>query len=693
MKRLLVSLLIVLGFVSETAIAGWTVQNFDKANHVRPENALSKSAQIGMFDGDINTPGNTSNWYTHGLTFTTPKDITEVRVYPVGGTGVGYTRPNVADIRVKYWGADNVVSLSSTGYSFMDGDGLTSDCIQMVFTPADGFVAKRVSFIDVHFAGVGGDMKIGEIEFLGLDSFVPEIHASYLIGQGRLNTSVTVKAQAYPVQTYFCYGETDGGEVLNAWDHVVEAGSATALDTPFEEHRTVDFKYCRYYFCDPSFEVASEGVAWSETFVLNEEPSADLALITHGATALGYQVTPTFCGGTNDNVKISAAITPHGQTMSELSEVKSGVVVGEAVSVVFDGLQPMAEYDYQIRIENGDGDFTDLTGSTTTRNTTEWVKGTYSTSDWTLPANWISPCGGDFDVQHGHRDLFNAKVTSGSDERIGVKDGTCQAWFTEAKDIEKIIVYMSGDIKIQVVRVEVLYDGDEEFTVLPHSGVDYMEDGVNAARKLEFVKVDGGLVAENVKEVKVIFGDCNPAHVGCSEICFIGQPHAGKIRWSVGKETDSSYAPSSDELGGLTIADNYKAVLTDHDLTTSAFKVSDVWGGTTLVWEFEKAMDIRSVRLVSATVDVYHGFKAEGVYVKYKGDADYTYLEGSYLDKFNFGFGQSATFGTSSGKGYFARGVEALQVKVSPWDWRVNLAEVECCGRESSSKGMTILFF
>lgn len=693
MKRLLVSLLIVLGFVSETAIAGWTVQNFDKANHVRPENALSKSEQSGMFDGNINTSGRTSNWYTHGLTFTTPKDITEVRVYPVGGTGVGYTRPNVADIRVKYWGVDNVVSLSSTGYSFMDGDGLTSDCIQMVFIPTDGFVAKRVSFIDVHFAGVGGDQTIGEIEFLGSDSFVPEIHASYLIGQGRLHTSVTAKAQTYPVLMYFCYGSTDGGESLGAWDHVVEAGSATALGTPFEEHRTVDFKYCRYYFCDPSFEVASEGVAWSETFVLNEEPSADLALITHGATALGYQVTPTFCGGTNDNVKISAAITPHGQTMPALTEVKSGVVVGEVVSVAFDGLQPMTEYDYQIRIENGDGQYVDITGSVTTRYTTEWVKGIYTPSTWTLPENWLSPCGEGWDgIENNNNTLVNAKVPSGETERVDIGNKTFHASFTEPKDIDGISVFMAGNVGIQVARVSVKYVGDAEFTELPYSSVDYTEsaDGI---RKLEFQCVEGGWIAENVKEVTIEFGSCAPAHVGCAEICITGQIHGGDTKWIIGKETDSTYTPAADELGGLTIADNYKAVLTDHDLTTSAFNVYNTWSGATLIWEFEKAMDIRSVRLISATVDVYQGFKAEGVYVKYKGDDDYTYLEGSYLDKFNFGFGQFATFGASSGTGYFARNVVALKVKVSVWDWRVNLAEVECCGRESSMKGTTILFY
>lgn len=692
MKKLLTVVMSL--FAVGSAVAGWTVQNFDKANYGRPENALSgtrsKNVTKEMADGDISTYGGISQWYDYGMSFPTPKDITEVRIYPVGGGDAGNTRPDVARIRVKYWGDETIVDLDSTGFGFKEDDYLTDDCIQMIFTPASDFVAKRVSYIDVVFSGVKGDFRVAEIEFLGSDSFVPEIQATYLIGNARLNTSVTVKARAYPALTSFCYGETDGGEELSAWDHVVEAGSATALEIPFEEHRTVDFKYCRYYFCDPSFEVSSEGEAWSETFALNVEPAAELELATHGATELGYQVTPTFCGGTNENVKISAAIVPHGQTMPALTEIKSGVVVGEAVSVAFDGLQPMAEYDYQIRIENDDGDFTDLTGSVTTRYTTEWVKGTYSTSDWTLPANWISPCGGDFDVQHGPRALFNAKVTSGDDERVGVKNGTYQAWFTEAKDIEKIIVYMSGDIKIQVVRVAVQYDGDEEFTELPHSDIDYMEDGVNAARKLEFIKVGGGWVAENVKGIKVTFGDCNPAHVGCSEICFIGQPHSGKIKWSVGKETDSSYAPSSDELSGLTIADDYKAVLTDHNLTTSAFDVYDTWGGTTLTWEFGKAMDIRSVRLISTSVGIYPGFKAEGVYVKYKDDEDYTYLEGSYLDKFDFGVGQFATFGASSGTGYFARNVEALQVKVSVWDWRVNLAEVACCGRVS--RGITIIF-
>ena len=96
------------------------------------------------------------------------------------------------------------------------------------------------------------------------------------------------------------------------------------------------------------------------------EPLAKLALATHGWVTLGYQVTPVSCGGTAETVKILAAIAPHGQTMPALTEIKSGVVIDEVVSVEFNGLSPLSEYDYQIRIENGDGDYTDLIGSITT---------------------------------------------------------------------------------------------------------------------------------------------------------------------------------------------------------------------------------------------------------------------------------------------------------------------------------------
>lgn len=633
--------------------------------------------RANFIDGNPSTVSYLSGGSTIPFAFETPKRIRRVCLHNASYDG-GF---DIEGIYVKYNGSDEFVRLPNTGLGYFNASA--NWCVEF---NGEGFFARDVIGLQIKFGSCNNlwRFSVGEVEVDGADSFVSTLDADYLIADGKLNTTLTGVASGYPKSVYICTGEADGGKDVSRWDNVVKIGELADAETPVVDSRLVDFKFCRFYFQD------ADNDAWSEPFELVPEPTAELELAMHGSTALGYQVTLMFCGGTNETVKISAAIAPHGQTMPALTEIKSGVVVGESVSVSFDGLAPLTEYDYQVRIENGDGDFTDLTGSATTRNTTEWVKGTYSTSDWTLPANWISPCGGDFDVAKGPKALYNAKVTSGDDERVGVKDGTYSACFTDAKDIEKIVVFMSGDIKIQVVRVEVLYDGDEEFTVLPHSDIDYMEDGVNAARKLEFIKVGGGWVAENVKEIKITFGDCNPAHVGCSEICFIGQPHAGKIKWGIGMETDSTYAPSLDELSGLTISDSYKAVLTDHDLTTSAFNVNNTWGGATLIWEFEKAMDIRSVRLISATVDVYQGFKAEGVYVKYKGDDDYTYLEGSYLDKFNFGFGQFATFGASSGTGYFARNVVALQVKVSVWDWRVNLAEVECCGRES--RGITIIF-
>ena len=679
MKKLLFLAAVLAAGVASVANAGWTVQNFDKANYVRPENAVGSSTSA-MFDGNINTSGKTSDWYDHGLNFTTPKDITEVRVYPVGGTSSGYTRPNVFAIRVKYWGDDTLVELKSTGYGFSDGDGLTGDCIQMIFTPTSDFVAKRVSHMDVRFSGVAGDQNIGEIEFLGSDSFVPEIHATYLIGNARLNTSVTVKSQAYPVQTYFCYGEADGGDDLNAWDHVVEAGTATAGNVPFEEHRVVDFKYCRYYFCDPSFEVETEGVAWSETFVLNEEPSAELALITHGATTLGYQVTPTFCGGTNDIVKVSAAIALQGQPMPTLKEIKSGVSISEPVSIVFDALDPVTEYDYLVRVENADGNYVDLSGTTTTRYTTEWVKGTYTASTWTLPDNWLSPCG---DGRSGHDGLLNAKVSDGSDERYGLQDGTFHAVFTEAKDIDKITVLMNSSTAIEVKKVEVVYDGAVETNELPYSSIDYRE-GISGSRKLEFLAVDGGWVVENVKEITITFGYCNPNNVGGAEICFTGRPHGGNVKWSVGKLDVSTYSPSPDELEGLTMSEKYKGVLTDHDVTTDAFTVNLYYGGGDIIWEFEHAMDIRCVRLISSAADDYQGFGVKGAWVKYKGEADWTYLEGSYADKFFFGLGQFASLGTQDGKGYLARNVVAVKVVPFVWNWRWRAAEVECCGRPSA---------
>ena len=59
MKKLfVVAAVLAAGFANEVN-AGWTVQNFDKANHVRPENALSGDAeQKNMFDGDVNTSDN-----------------------------------------------------------------------------------------------------------------------------------------------------------------------------------------------------------------------------------------------------------------------------------------------------------------------------------------------------------------------------------------------------------------------------------------------------------------------------------------------------------------------------------------------------------------------------------------------------------------------------------------------------------
>lgn len=518
-----------------------------------------------------------------------------------------------------------------------------------------------------------------------------EIHADYSIGEGKLNTSVTTKAQTYPVQTWFCCGATDGGYDPSAWDRVVEAGMSTAEDVPFEEHRVVDFKYCRYYFEDSSAADPSMSKVWSETFKLVDEPVADFALVTHGARKLGYQVTPTSCGGTNDYVKVSAAIAPHGQTMPELTEVKSGVVVGEAVAIDFGDLSPASEYDYQVRLENGEGKYVDISRSITTRSTREWSKGRYDMSTWTLPENWLSPCGDGWDVQN-NKGLVNAKVIGAEGgERVGLNDTVFHARFNAAKDIERIVVFMNSNTKIEVKKVEMLFDGDVEFMELPNSSVDYTEDTSDtSARKLEFFDVDGGLVAENVKEILVTFGKCEPNNVGGSEVCVIGSPHVGDVQWRVGFETDSTYAPSSDELPGVTLSDSYKANLTDHDLATTAIDIYQYWSGGDIVWEFDRPKEIRSLRFISATVSDYQGFCVKGVWVKYKGDEDYTYVEGSDLDKFFFGAGQYAALGTRSGKGYFARGVMAVKATLGVWDWRIRLAEVECCGKDRV--GMSIIY-
>ena len=666
---------------------GWNVRNFDADDYERPATALTgtriDNMSVNHCDGDITTSSGLSTWYTYGLEFSTPKDITEVRIYPVGDDETKYSIPNISELQVKYQGDDSYTELSGTGYVF-DSTKSWTNCIQMVLRPLSGqYIAKRIIGIKVCFSGVTGgtSSNVAEFEFLGADAFIPSLTAAYEPGDNVLTATLTAVAK-YPTQVWFCSGNTDAGTAsTNAWDRVIPAFTATSGDSVIDP-RSVNFKYCRY-----CFEDADDGFIWSDGFIWTDEPAGTAEIGKCGSTLFKFNVSASWCGGTNSSVSVYTAAVAKGGEMPQPQLAASGIVRNGSVEVTIDGLTPETEYDWLVRLQNADGTSYDIIGTATTVTAGAiWFQDPYDYANWSVPSNWLP---GFTDSTGSLCDGEVLRDTSSEAQRADINNKTNTWTFSSPKDIETLEILMNS-CTLEVLGVEVMYYGSSVWTALPNATLSYSDAAPGGTLRRGVFKIaDGGYFAENVSAIRVATGTCNPGHVGCCEMLVTGRDHAQVCHWEVGRYTAADYTASSDALSAMSVKSNsgcssdaYKTLFTNADITDSSLSVYEYYNGGDIYWEFDEPMNIRQLRIVGSTNGTYPNFGCDGVWVKYDGDDDYTLLEGSAFAAFNWSSSGSASYLKLTGETakWFARGVTAVKARIVVYNWRVDISEVELAG-------------
>ena len=602
--------------------------------------------------------------------FDSPKDLRRVRL--ASGTAGGFS---LGGIYVKYDGADDYtrVTGSSLGY-FVNGSRY-----QAIFE-GDGCFARNVVSVYVKVTACDSNWRfaVGEVEIDGGEGFASAFNVDNVQAGPVLRSAITATAEAYPATIKILYGATDGVKSPEDWDHVEIVGTVASADDVLNVERTIDFKYCRYML------VTETGGVFSDPFELIDEPSVSVGV----AETLRYQASFSgaiaFCGGTNEYMDVYLAYAKKGGTLGEYALVQSGVRAGDAVAFTLSGLDEVSDYDYSVKFLNGNGTEKTLSGSFSTTGECVWTLDSYDSS-----AAWVEPSGrlpfkGEFGVCD--RSPSNGKYSLSTNSTIAT------TWY-EPQDIERIEIYTygSGSWNTEILKVEVRYSGDEDYTEL--SGTHFNPGSVaSGLKKLVLTGLPGAKVAANVTALRFTAGfwSCNWA-AGIGEIVVIGKATgSGAYHWEYDKYAQADFALPADALNDSEYVTLGGFAACEHDGSVSTGYASR-YGNESWTWTFSKPHDIRTVELWSWNSGARSPFSVRSVYYKQRGDADWVQLTGGALDLFNYNSnGHVARLMADTDGNYVIRNIVALKVCAGdPNNAYSEMAEVYLTGKRYTP-GLTL---
>ena len=597
--------------------------------------------------------------------FDAPKRIRRVRLCGGEGSGGGF---KVSSVSVKYNGADEYVKLPG---SSLDMVNVKTSRYDVELTAENGVLASDVVSLKVNTVVYNWRFAIGEAEVDGQDSFVSTLDADYLVAGGKLTTKLTGVASEYPMPVYICTGEVDGGKDVTQWDNVVKVGELADAETPLEDSRIVDFKFCRFYFPDVDNE------AWSEPFELVLEPSATAQVTERRSTDAKIETVIDFCGGTNEVAAAYFAYAQKGEELPVYTLVEANVPTGKTVSVKVTGLTSLASYAYQVKIVNVDGGELVIPGEFDSRGDAYWEKGFYLASEWVNPEDRI---------QCGNGVLYDCKVAGITQDQIVKSLGSnsvVSCTWQEPKNIDYLELYQFGskDWRFEILRVEIQYAGDDAYVALSGTHLDFRES-VSSGLKLGVLRGSDGPLAENVKSIRFISGywNSNWAH-GIAELVIHGTTvgDSGKLKWYFGSlAAEETYEKEPDALefkngsGGA-----FEASLIDGNIKTGP---ENTYNGASYTLTFDEAKDVRQLRIFGRNGSQL-GFTP--IEVKYKGEDAFTPIVGTAMEWVGTSGNGYAILRGVNGKGFVAKNVVALKFKLTISLYTGWLSEIEVDGRKA----------
>lgn len=154
------------GTVSTLSAGAWTLSEFAAASdYVFPDNWLANGISKGWIEEK--SAGNTGagSELLQELAFSTPKNITRIDIYTLNG---GRKNLGLANLKVKYVGADEYVELAGTTLDYAECAKITTTGIRFTFEPADEFVAKNVVGIKIPVTQVHNNSTyVANIDLIG----------------------------------------------------------------------------------------------------------------------------------------------------------------------------------------------------------------------------------------------------------------------------------------------------------------------------------------------------------------------------------------------------------------------------------------------------------------------------------------------------------------------------------------------
>lgn len=599
-----------------------------------------------------------SHWYSSGQTlvwnFDAPKRIRRIRLAGADGAGGGF---KVNSVSVRFQGSDDYVVIPG---STLDYFNTLSYRYSAEFSADDGLVASSVVSVKIAMSVLSWRFAIGEAEIDGEDSFVSTLDADYLVENGRLNTKLKGVASAYPKQVFICSGEEDGGKDVTRWNDVRPVGELTDAETPFEDSRLVDFRFCRFFFPDIDNE------AWSEPFELVLEPSATARVAERRSTDARIEAVIDFCGGTNEVAAVYLAYAPEGEALPAYALLEDAVQTGRVVSAVVTGLSSLSAYAYRVKVVNADGGEAVVAGGFETRGDAFWEKGEYKVSEWVRPVDRMyANCTAGGNVLDGDLSTYNAYMASNS---------VITCTWNDPVDIDFVEALWIGGDAGEILRVEIRYEGDDAYHPLSGTHVNYRESV--SGRKMATLRGSGGALGSRVTGLKFVSGYWgNNWANGFAELIVHGKYSDSDLVWDLSRIAAEDYAPADDYLEGYK--EGY-AVVHDKNIATGQDRV---YSGETYVWNFDKPKDIRQMRFYLNSASVGFG----QVQIKRKGDTDYTSIPGSALSIVEYsGSGPlCAILRTPTGlDGYIVRNVVSVKIAVNSSLYINTPLEVEVDGRD-----------
>lgn len=600
--------------------------------------------------------------------FATPKRLRRVRM--ACGSGGGFS---IDGIYVKYYGTDDYVKLpgSSMGH-FTNGNNYLAEY------GGEGYFAKNVIAMRVKILTCDSDWRfaLGEVEVDGAEGFASALSAENEQAGDHLHSVITAHAEEYPVTVKMCYGDTDCGAVVSAWDHVVEVGVINSEDSPLEISPLINFRSCRYMFSDVDAD------AWTNPFDLVMDPSGTSSFEA-SRYAADLIANATWCGGTNAEIAVYYAYAEKGSPLPAYTLMSANAVVGTPVSVTVDGLSELTDYDYSIKFVSRDGFECVCPGSFATGGACIWEYGTYNQSTWTNPAGRLTG-------EYSSFNLYNLLPIR--DKGVGNinSNTTVTCTWAEPKDIERIELYSYGatNWKQEMCSVAFKYAGEDGYDE-PMSGSHYQYFADAAGMKMGTLRGTDGLLASNVIGVKFTGGYWANGHAaGIGELAFFGKTHESSVFWEYGTNTVEDFSVPADSLNASEKVTLSGFSNVEHDGVLG--DKTDRYNEQTWTWTFSKPHNIRSVELWTKGGTARSAFRIASVHYKLPGDEEWRRISGSSLDLFTFGspMHHARLYGDSD---WVVKNAVALKLTLGlPSNAYSEVAEVLCTG--SCPKGMVIVY-